>query len=163
MTRRSFAWNVAGPEENGNAVNPDRHTLRLICLAVVAVASCVFAVQASVASDRERSTMVKQDMERLACLDAIANPKGHAAPTEVTSDERSLIIARCLSQTGEFGSAMARACVEQDLASYEALLAYPEECASFVVLCAKQLGQHGWGMVKICVDEDIEAERTLAD
>ena len=70
--------------------------------------------------------MVKQDMERLACLDAIANPKGHAAPTEVTSDERSLIIARCLSQTGEFGSAMARACVEQDLASYEALLAYPE-------------------------------------
>ena len=107
--------------------------------------------------------MVKQDMERLACLDAIANKKGHAAPTELTSDERSLIIARCLSQTGEFGSAMARACVEQDLASYEALLAYPEECASFVVLCAKQLGQHGWGMVKICVDEDIEAERTLAD
>jgi hypothetical protein len=44
--------------------------------------------------------MVKQDMERLACLDAIANTKGHAVPTEVTSDERSLIIARCLSQNG---------------------------------------------------------------
>ena len=152
-----------GPEENGNAVNPDRHTLRLICLAVVVVASCAFAVQASIASDPERSTMVKQDMERLACLDAIANPKGHAAPAEVTSDERSLIIARCLSQTGEFGSAMARACAEQDLASYEALLAYPEECASHVVRCAKQVGQHGWGMVKICVDEDIEAKQALAD
>ena len=153
VTRRSFAWRVGGPEENGNAVNPGRHTLRLICLAVVAVASCVFAVQASIAFDPER----------LACLDAIANKKGHAAPTEVTSDERSLIIARCLSQTGEFGSAMARACVEQELASYEALLAYPEACASVVVGCAKQLGQHGWGMVKICVDEDIEAERALAD
>ena len=153
VTLRSFAWRVGGPEENGNAVNPDRHTLRLICLAVVAVASCVFAVQASIASDPER----------LACLDAIANKKGHAAPTEMTRDERSLIIARCLSQTGEFSSAMARACVEQDLASYVAVLAYPQECAPFVVRCAKQLGQHGWGMVKICVDEDIEAERALAD
>jgi hypothetical protein len=107
--------------------------------------------------------MVKQDMERLACLDAIANTKGHAVPTEVTSDERSLIIARCLSQTGEFGTAMARVCVERDLASYEALLAYPEECASVVVRCAKQLGQHGWGMVKICVDKDVEAERASPD
>ena len=133
-------------------MNPDRHTLQLICLSVVAVASCVFAVQVSIASDPER----------LACLEAIANPKGHAAPTEA-SDERSLIITRCLSQTGEFGSAMARACVEQDLASYVAVLAYPEECASVVVRCAKQLGQHGWGMVKICVDENIEAERALAD
>ena len=144
-------------------MNPDRHTLRLICLVVVAVASGVLAVKASIASDRERSTMVKQDIERLACLEAVANPKGRGAPIEVTSDERSLIIARCLSQTGEFGSAMARACVEQELASYEALLAYPEACASVVVGCAKQLGQHGWGMVKICVDEDIEAERALAD
>ena len=144
-------------------MNPDRHTLRLICFAVLAVAICVFAVQASIVSDRGRFTMVKQDMERFACLDAIANLEGHGAPMEVTSDERSLIIARCLSQTGEFGSAMARACVEQELASYEALLAYPEECASVVVGCAKQLGQHGWGMVKICVDQDIEAERALAD
>ena len=107
--------------------------------------------------------MIKQDTGRLACFEAVVNPKGRGAPIEVTSDERSLIIARCLSQTGEFGSAMARACVEQELASYEALLAYPEACASVVVRCAKQLGQHGWGMVKICVDQDIEAERALAD
>ena len=81
----------------------------------------------------------------------------------MTSDERSLIIARCLSQTGEFGSAMTRMCIEQDLAAYKALLAYPEACASVVVHCAKRLGQHGWGMVKICVDKDIEAERLSAD
>ena len=115
------------------------------------------------AADRERPAVVEPTVERLACLDAIADPKGQGAPIEVTSDERSLIIARCLSQTGEFGSAMARACAEQDLAAYKALLAYPEACASVVVRCAKRLGQHGWGMVKICVDKDIEAERSAAD
>ena len=93
----------------------------------------------------------------------MANPKGRGAPTEATSDERSLIIARCLSQTGEFGNAMTRMCIEQDLAAYKALLAYPEACASVVVRCAKRLGQHGWGMVKICIDKDIEAERPSAD
>ena len=81
--------------------------------------------------------MVKQDMERLACLDAIANPKGHAAPTEVTSDERSLIIvARYLSQTGKFGSAMAKVCVEQDLASYEALLDTPRNARQLLYAAA---------------------------
>ena len=144
-------------------MNPTRHTFRLTCLAVVAVASCVFAVKGSLASERERPAMVQQDVERLACLDAMANPQGHGAPVEATSDERSKIIAGCLSQTGEFGTAMTRACVEQDLSAYEALLAYPEQCAPFVVRCAKRLGQHGWGMVKLCVDQSIESEPATAD
>ena len=58
---------------------------------------------------------------------------------------------------------MTRACVEQDLSAYEALLAYPEQCAPFVVRCAKRLGQHGWGMVKLCVDQSIESEPAAAD
>ena len=150
-------------EQSGKSINPDNHHLRLICLVVVAVASCVFVVKAPAASDQEPTATVNQDMERLACLDAIANPTGRGAPVEVTSDERSKIIAGCLSQMGEFGTAMTRACVEQDLAAYEALLAYPEPCASLVVRCAKQLGQHGWGTVKICVDKGIESERATAD
>ena len=146
-------------------MNPDRYTWRLVCLAVMAAywASCVFGPNPSIAADRGRPATVEQNTERLACLDAMANPKGQGAPIEASNDERSLIIARCLSQTGEFGSAMARACAKQDLAAYEALLAYPEACASVVVRCAKRLGQHGWGMVKICVDKDIEAERAVAD
>lgn len=143
-------------------MNPDRHTLRLIYLAVVAAASFVLIAKPSIASE-QRSETVKQHLEQLVCYDAIANPTMNRAPIEVTNDERSMIIARCLSQTGEFGSAMTRACVQQELASYEALLAYPEECAFFVVRCAKRLGQHGWGMVKICVDKDMEAERHSAD
>lgn len=146
-------------------MSPDRYTWRLTCLAVMAAywASCVFGPNPSITADQGRPATVEQNTERLACLDAMANPKGQDAPTEATNDERSLIIARCLSQTGEFGNAMARLCIEQDLAAYEALLAYPEACASFVVYCAKRLGQHGWGMVKICVDKDIEAERGRAD
>lgn len=152
-------------QQYAKAMNPDRYTWRLTCLAVMAAwwASCVFGPEPSIAADQERSAVVEQAAERLACLDAMANPKGQDAPTEASSDERSLIITRCLSQTGEFGSAMARACAKQDLAAYEALLAYPEACAPFVVHCAKRLGQHGWGMVKICVDKDIEAERPSAD
>ena len=146
-------------------MNPDRYTWWLTCLAVMAAcwASCVLGPKPSIAADREPSAIAEQNTERLACLDAMANPKGQDAPIEATNDERSMIIARCLSQTGEFGSAMARACAEHDLAAYEALLAYPEACASFVVHCARRLGQHGWGMVKICVDKDIEAERGAAD
>lgn len=144
---------------------PVRYTWRLMCFAAIAAcwASCACGPKPSVADERERSTIAEQDTERLACLDAIANPRGQGAPTEMTSDERSLIIARCLAQTGEFGNAMTRMCIEQDLAAYRALLAYPEACASVVVRCAKRLGQHGWGMVKICVDKDIEAERPSAD
>ena len=89
-------WHGCGGKYPRRTENLPHFLVLPICLAVVAVASCVFAVQASIASDPER----------LACLEAIANKKGHAAPTEVTRDERTLIIARCLSQTGEFGSAM---------------------------------------------------------
>lgn len=147
-------------------MDADRYTWRLVCLTAMVAwwATCVSSPKPSIAADREPSArVVEQSTERLACRDAVADPKGQGAPIEVTSDERSLIIARCLSQTGEFGSAMARKCVQQDLAAYEALLAYPEACASFVVRCAKRLGQHGWGMVKICVDKDIESERPSAD
>lgn len=127
------------------------------------VAGCVFATQVSIAAGQERSAPGRQKMERLACLDTIANPKKGGPPIEVTSDERSRIITGCLSQMGEFGSAMTRACAERDLSAYQALLAYPEACAPFVVRCARKVGQHGWGMVKICVDKDIGSERTAAD
>ena len=129
-------------EQNAKPMNPDRYTWRLACLAVMAAcwASCVFGPKPSIAADREQSTIAEQNTERFACLDAVANPTGQGAPIEATSDERSLIIARCLSQTGEFGNAMARLCIQQDLVAYEALLAYPEACASFVVHCAKRLG-----------------------
>ena len=142
-------------------MNPVRRLLRLMSLAIAAAVISVITVMASVAADTETPAAGNQDTEHLACLEAIANPVEDQAPGKATSDEQSLIISRCLAQAGEFGAAVARACVEQELASYEVLLAYPEACGVFVVRCAKRVGQHGWGMVRICVDKDIGREQGL--
>ena len=121
------------------------------------------ALAASVAHGAETPAAGPQDTARRACLAAIADPAADQAPAKATSDERSLIINRCLAQAGEFGAAMVRACAEKDLASYEALLAYPEACAPFVVGCAKRVGRHGWGMVRTCVEREIAAHPAPED
>ena len=143
-------------------MNPVRQPLRLARLAILAAAISLLSVCASVAAGAE-SPADGLDTDRLACREAIANPVEGPEPVKATSDERSLIINRCLAQTGEFGAAMVRACAEKDLASYEALLAYPEACAPFVVGCAKRVGQHSWDMVKICVDREIAADQGQED
>ena len=134
-------------------MNPFRRPLWLLGLALAA----------AIAHGAETPAAGPQDTARLACLAAIADPAADQAPAKATSDERSLIINRCLAQTGEFGAAMVRACAAKDLASYEALLAYPEACAPFVVGCAKRVGQHGWGMVRICVEREIAAHPAPED
>ena len=144
-------------------MNPVRSPLWLISLALMTAAISVIDVKAPVAADAVTDIVGNHDTDRLACLEAIANPVGDQAPAKTTDDERSKIINRCLAQTGEFGTAMVRACADRDLASYEALLAYPEACAPFVVRCAKRVGQHSWGMVRICVDQDIGAEQGPED
>ena len=144
-------------------MNAVRQLSWLACLAIVVAVISVIAVRASFAADGEAPGTGNQETERIACLEAIANPVGDQAAAKATDEERSLIINRCLAQTGEFGAAMVRACAEKDLASYEALLAYPEECAPFVVRCAKRVGQHSWGMVRICVGKDLASEGASAD
>ena len=139
-------------------MNPLRQSLWLACLGIVAAAISFIDVKALAAADTEAPSAGSQDAERVACIEAIANPVEDQAVAKATNEERSMIINRCLAQTGEFGAAMARACAEKDLESYEAVLAYPEECAPFVVRCAKRVGQHSWGMVKICVERAVAEE-----
>ena len=134
-------------------MNPFTRPLWLLGLALVG----------SVVAAAETPAAGPQDAARRACLAAIADPAGDRAPARATEEERSLIINRCLAQTGEFGAAMVRTCAEKDLASYEALLAYPEACAPFVVGCAKRLGQHSWGMVRICVDRELAGDQAPTD
>lgn len=131
--------------------------------ALAAAVISLLSVCAPVAAGAESPAADGLDADRLACLEAIADPVEVPEPARASSDERSLIINRCLAQTGEFGAAMVRACAERDLASYEALLAYPEACAPFVVGCAKRVGQHGWGMVRICVDREIAGDQGQED
>lgn len=143
-------------------MDPFRLSLRPVWFTVLA-AIFLTGVSAPVAAGSESAATDGHAAERLACVEAIADPVQGPEPAQATSDERSLIINRCLAQTGEFGAAMVRACARKDLASYEALLAYPEACAPFAVRCAKRVGQHGWGMVKICVDREIAGEQDQED
>ena len=144
--------------KNGQIMHPVRQLRSLAGLAVIAAAISVISIKTSAAADAGTPAADSQGAERLACLEATGNPVGDQEPQTATEEERSMIINRCLAQTGEFGAAMVRACAEKDLASFEALLAYPEACAPLVVRCAKRVGQHSWGMVKICVDKDIGRE-----
>ena len=115
------------------------------------------------ALDWERCGTIKQDMERLACYDALMAKMKNRASSDVSRDERSAVISRCRTQMGEYGSAMVKACVDQDMAAYETLRSYPDEHAPFIERCAKQMGEYGWSMVKACTDQDIKAERALAN
>lgn len=62
---------------------------------------------------------------------------------------------------GEYGAAMVKACVDQDMAAWRALARYPDKHKGIVRRCTRQMGAYGWAMVKACADQDIEAEEAL--
>ena len=63
---------------------------------------------------------------------------------------------------GNYGSAMVKACADQDLSAYEALSRYSSDQAT-INRCSRDMQPYGWAMVKACVDQDIEAEQTLGE
>lgn len=73
------------------------------------------------------------------------------------------IISRCRSQMGEYGSAMVKACVDQDIKAADLLTRYPLEAKSLIARCHSQMGEYGWAITKACVDQDMEAERELRE
>lgn len=75
--------------------------------------------------------------------------------------EREDIIARCRAQMGEYGSAIVKACVDQDIEALNALASYPEKAKPFIDRCRRQMAEYGWAIVKACTDQDIEAEIAL--
>lgn len=79
------------------------------------------------------------------------------------ADVKQEIIARCRSQMGEYGSAMVKACVDQDLNSLVALKKYSKRYDSAITRCISTMKEYGYAMVKACVDQDIEAEKELSN
>lgn len=75
--------------------------------------------------------------------------------------EREEIIARCRAQMSEYGSAMVKACVDQDIEALNAIASYPEKAKPFIARCHQQMAEYGWAMVRACTDQDIEAEKAL--
>jgi len=76
-------------------------------------------------------------------------------------DVKDEIIERCRAQMGEHGSAMVKACVDQDLEAFSTLMKYPSESKEIIDRCKGQIVSYGWNMVKACTDQDTEAKTAL--
>lgn len=79
--------------------------------------------------------------------------------TQIIAGEREDIITRCRQQMSEYGSAMVKACADQDIEALNALASYPEKAKPFIARCRQQMSEYGWAMVKACTDQDIAAEK----
>lgn len=116
-----------------------------------------------VSADLERCAAVRDNVGRFACYDAMANESTTRRTQDAGQGARSLVIARCRTQMGEYGSRMVKLCVDQDMAAYETLQAYPDAHSAFIERCIRQMGEYGWRMIKLRADQDIEAERDLTN
>lgn len=88
---------------------------------------------------------------------------GMAGPVfgQSADDIKQEIIDRCRQSMSEHGAAIVKACVDQDIEAYNALVEYPDKYDSIVNRCINDMRGHGWAIVKACADQDIEAEQAL--
>ena len=142
-------------------------TTTVSCLGALALVAGLFG--GANASDLASCAKVNDDAQRLACYDLLAKeslsqevPESSADASEEAA-ERKRIISRCREEMGEYGSAMVKACADQDIEAYQALASYSGELRTFIDRCEREMGRYGWSMVKACADQDIDAERALND
>jgi hypothetical protein len=94
-----------------------------------------------------------------AMLAALSPPSAHGQEVVVKGD----IIKRCRAQMGEYGAALVKVCVEEDIKAAAALSEYLEAARPIMQRCWAQMGDYGWSLVKVCVDEDLKAELALQE
>lgn len=144
-------------------------------LAMLAVAQLA-AAESRNCSSLQKCAMLTDDKNRLACYDGLfraateeaGKPTGGVWGSDTESEEAAaqkrvlaIVMRRCRREMQAYGSVMVKACVDQDMAAYRALLDYPPEHLSIQARCTGQMAQYGWAMVKACVNQDVEAERAL--
>lgn len=78
------------------------------------------------------------------------------------ADVKDEIIDRCRAQMGEYGSALVKACVDQDIEALAQLNDYPDKYDPIIGRCMSQMSEYGYALVKACADQDIEAEDALS-
>ncbi|MDO6459637.1 hypothetical protein Q4485_02920 [Granulosicoccaceae sp. 1_MG-2023] len=84
-----------------------------------------------------------------------------ATTAHAASPVKDEIIARCKSTMSQYGAAMVKACVDQDIEAYNALSDYPSEYQEIISRCNGSMREYGFAMVKACADQDIEAAKAL--
>jgi antitoxin component YwqK of YwqJK toxin-antitoxin module len=95
-------------------------------------------------------------------IDGKLDKNFHANKSEQkTSDSMQELISRCRTQMGEYGAAIVKACVDQDIEALQALGPYLENHEAITKRCLEQMIEHGYAIVKACADQDIEAEDAL--
>lgn len=93
------------------------------------------------------------------------NKKSSSTTTKVNvaNDIKQEIIQRCKSQMGDYGAAIVKACVDQDIEALVALYKYPEKYVLIIGRCLSQMKEYGYAKVKACADQEIEAEEALSN
>jgi hypothetical protein len=66
-----------------------------------------------------------------------------AKPSEAAPDGMKEIIDRCQSQMGQYGAAMVKACVDQEIQAVEAIVKYDPKYHDIIARCAQQMAQYG--------------------
>jgi antitoxin component YwqK of YwqJK toxin-antitoxin module len=82
---------------------------------------------------------------------------------QVLIDNIQEIKNQCQTQMAEYGPALVKSCVDQNINSFNALSfgSYVENHNAITKRCIGQMSKYGWDMVKACADQDIEAENAL--
>ena len=94
--------------------------------------------------------------------------KGQAVPARKSDSAKSemdkvrtVVIQRCRSQMGEYGSSLVKVCVDEDMAAWQRLSRAPAAHRKFIARCESQMAEYGWSLVETCAKEDIKAEKAL--
>ncbi|MDO9214188.1 MAG: hypothetical protein Q8Q54_08100 [Methylococcales bacterium] len=77
------------------------------------------------------------------------------------NDSMQKIKNRCQTQTGEYGAAMVKACIDQDLEAVKTINIYFNNHGNIVIRCLEQMEKYGYTMVKACIEQDVAAENAL--
>lgn len=116
--------------------------------------------QESSANDAQLESTTTRDTTEVPPEAFAVQPKQPPKVADAIDSVRSSAIARCREAMGDYGSAMVKACVDQDVAAYQALASYSAHEA-MILRCRRNMESYGWAMIKACVDQDIEAEDAL--
>ena len=104
----------------------------------------------------------QQESKELERRSARLHREGEELDRRAVHELRHIVVAEiksgCQSRVGSYGAALVKACVDQDIAAYNALQSYPSKHQRIIDRCDHAMvATGGWSLVKASVDQDIAA------